>query len=416
MNLLKPSAWLVAAAFSSFALFSCDKNDDNTVTPGEETEQVFSVGAAVLDPEGAYLLQTGSLESGEVTFLGNGANVTTIEPGFMAFIQGGSYYYTYLSSENTFSKYSYANQTLKLEKVIPFTLTDGFRYGHSWVDDQTLFVYGNTGAYKLIDVASMTIKQEGTLGVPARTGYVLSVGLAKYWNNKLYVGYSYGAEKEVPSKKYPDKTNYATDTAFFAVYDYPGMNNPVYSTDTRSTYPGNDRNGVLKTFEYENDLYVITAPLEMIGQNWDKPTGLFRFKKGETSVDKSYFFNISEKLAGDNVLGGGYAGDGKLVVRRLRNDLIKKWSDYGYANVQEYHVVDLKAGTVTSLNVPLSKSLATAPGILSDPEKGKVYFGVNTKDVDGNFYLYAYDRVTNSASKGLRVKDVDQVNSLLKIK
>lgn len=406
----------LAALVTGFSLQSCSKsNPTDNPDPEPETEKIFAVGGLVLDPDGSYLFQHSTLSEGEISFLGKGANVTTQDPGFLAFMTKDGFYYSYKSGENTLSKYSYVNQKLQLVKVIPFVLADANRYNHQWIDQNNLLIYGYKGAYKIINVENMTVVKDGKFDLPTKAGLTGPlIGFAELKDNKLHVGYWYGDEK------YPDaiakgKTNYGTGTAYFAVFDYPAMNNPVYSEDNRSTSPGNDRNGVLKTFTYNDDLYIMTSPFEMISQNWDKPHGIYRIKKGTSVVDPTYFLNISEKLNGDPVLGGGYAGNGKLLVRRIRMDLALTWQSYGFGNVQEFHVVDMATGSLTKLDLPLVKGQPTAPNILADG--GKVYFPVNTKkDNTGDIHIYSYDGAAGKMVKGIKVNDLDAVNGLFKVK
>ncbi|SMG05874.1 DUF4374 domain-containing protein [Sphingobacterium psychroaquaticum] len=413
INTIKKAIVLVTMFSMGYSLQSCKKSDSPD-TPEPETEKVFAVGGMVMEPDGSYIFQTGNLTGGEISFVGKGANVTNQEPGFLAFITKSGFYYSYLSSENTLTKYSYVNQTMQTVKAIPFVLEDGYRYNHQWIDNNTLLIYAYQGDYKIVNVESMTVTKEGKFNLPTKAGLTGPiVGFAEVKDNKLHVGYWYGDEK-YPTAVAPGKQNYATGTAYFAVFDYPSLSNPVYSEDNRSTSPGNDRNGVLKTFTYNDDLYIVTSPFEMVAQNWDKPHGIYRIKKGTSVVDPTYFLNLSEKLNGDVVLGGGYAGNGKLLIRRIRMDLALTWGSYGFANVQEFHVVDMASGSITKLNVPLAKSQPTAPNILAD--EGKVYFPVNTKDIDGNFFLYNYDSTTGLVNKGVQIKDVDAVNGLFRLK
>ena len=410
---IKQTFIAVAVLFMGYSLQSCKKSDTPQVDE-PETEKTFAIGGMIMDPDGSYIFQNGTLSEGEVSFLGKGANVTIQEPGFLAFMTRNGHYYSYQAGDNTFTKYSYVNQTLQTVKVIPFVLEDGYRYNHQWVDDNTLLVYGYKGAYKIVNVETMTITKEGKFNLPAKAGLTGPiVGIAEVKDNKMHVGYWYGDEN-YPAAVAAGKQNYATGTAYFAVFDYPSLSNPVYSEDNRSTSPGNDRNGVLKSFIYKDDLYIMTSPFEMVAQNWDRPHGIYRIKKGTSVVDPTYFLNLSEKLNGDAILGGGYAGNGKLLVRRIRMDLALTWGSYGFGNVQEFHIVDMASGSITKLNVPLAKSQPTAPNILAD--EGKVYFPMNTKDIDGNFYLYNYDSMTGAVTKGIKVNDVDAVNGLFRIK
>jgi len=411
-NSFKKALIALTILITGYSLQSCKKSKDTSDEP--VTEQTFAIAGMVMDPDGSYIYQRGNLTEGEVSFIGKGANATNQDPGFLAFMTKNGYYYAYQAGDNTLTKYSYNNQTLQNVKVIPFVLAEGYRYNHQWIDDKTLMIYGYKGAYKIVNVESMTITKEGQLNLPTKAGLTGPiVGVAQVKDNKLHVGYWYGDEG-YPAAIKPGKENYATGTAYFAVFDYPSISNPVYSEDNRSTSPGNDRNGVLKTFVYNDDLYIMTSPFEMVSGNWDRPHGIYRIKKGTSVVDPTYFLNLSEKLNGDAVLGGGYAGNGKLLIRRIRMDLALTWSSYGFANVQEFHVVDMATGNITKLNVPLAKSQATAPNILAD--NGKVYFPVNTKDIDGNFYIYNYDSANGSLNKGVKVNDVDHVNGLFKIK
>lgn len=410
---IKSSLIMLSILFMGLTLQSCKKSTTSD-EPEVITESTFGIGGFLLNPSSTYVLQNGSLSAGEVSFIGNGANVTSVEPGFLAFIARNGNYYSYKSSQNTLTKFSYVNQTMQNVKSIPFVLANGYRYGHYWVDDNTLLIYSLGGDYKILNVETMSVTKEGNFNLPAKAGLTFAmIGFVHVKDNKIHVGYYYG-DDNYPAAVKAGKTNWATGTAYFAVYDYPSVSNPVYSEDTRSTVPGNDRNGVLKTFVYNEDLYILTAPFEMVGQNWDKPHGIYRIKKGTSVVDPTYFLNLSAQLNGDPILGGGYAGNGKLLVRRIRMDLALTWNSYGFSNTQEFHIVDMATGSITKLNVPLAKSQPTAPNILAD--NGKVYFPVNTKDVDGNFYLYNYDSATGAVNKGIKINDVDGVNGLYKIK
>lgn len=413
-NTMKFSMIATLAVILGLSFQSCKKSNTPD-TPEPETESVFAIGGLVLDPNGTYLLQNGTLSEGQVSFLGKGANVTNVEPGFLAFMGRNGFYYSYKSGENSLTKFTYVNQTLKVVKSIPFVMAAAYRYGHTWINDQTLLVYAYGGDYKIVNVETMTVTKEGNLNLPKKAGLTGAIiGFVTYKDNKLHVGYWYGNEAYPASINKPGRGNYATGTSYFAVFDYPSITNPVLSEDSRSTGPGNDRNGVLKTFVYNDDLYIMTSPFEMVAENWDRPHGIYRIKKGTSVIDPTYFFNLSEKLNGDAVLGGGYAGNGKLLIRRIRLDLVTAWGNYGFKNVQEYHVLDMATGAITKLNVPLSKSQPTAPNILVDNEK--VYFSVNTKDVDGNFNIYNYNSKTGAVTKGIKINDVDAVNCLLKLK
>lgn len=413
MNKYKKAIAILAMVITGYTFQSCSKDNPDEVPP-VDSEKVFAIGGMVLDPSGSYILQNPTLGEGEVSFLGKGANVTIQEPGFLAFIAKDGFYYSYQSGDNSFTKYKYVNQTLETVKSIPFVMADGYRYNHHWIDENTLLMYAYMGAYKIINVETMTITSEGKFNLPNKAGLTGPiVGFAEVKDGKMHVGYWYGDEK-YPAAVRPGKQNYGTGTAYFAVFDYPSLKNPVYSEDNRSTSPGNDRNGVLKTFVYNDDLYILTSPFEMVSQNWDKPHGIYRIKKGSSVVDPTYFLNLSAKLNGDAILGGAYAGNGKLLIRRIRMDLALTWSSYGFSNVQEFHILDMASGNLTKLDVPLAKSQPTAPNILSD--NGSVYFPVNSKDIDGNFYIYQYDSKNGTLKKGTKVNDVDGVNALFRIK
>ncbi|MFZ4861358.1 hypothetical protein ACL9RF_04170 [Sphingobacterium sp. Mn56C] len=414
----KPVLWSIALLGLTLSFTGCSKDKGSNIDSETITgESVFAVGAEILSPAGSYLFETSNLTTGAISFLGNGANVTTQTPNFMSFIYGDGFYYAYINNTNTLSQYAYKNQKLELVKAIPFTLENSFRFGHCWVDANNLLIYSLSGDYKVVDVRSMTIHKQGKITAPAKAGFSAPyIGFMVVKDNKCYVSFGYPYLEKVASQKFPGKTNSLSGTANFAVYDYPAMDNVVYSEDSRSSWAGNERNGVLKTFVYNDDLYAITATIELSGGNWDKPTGLYRFKKGSKKLDEGYFLNISEKLNGDNTFGGAYAGNGKLVVRRIRQELVKEWANYGFANVQEYHVVDLATEKVTKLDIPLSKSLSTAPNVLADLTTNTVYFGVNTKDLDGNFNIYQYNSNSNTVKRGVKINNVDQVNVLLKVK
>jgi len=89
----KPVLWSIALLGLTLSFTGCSKDKGSNIDSETITgESVFAVGAEILSPAGSYLFETSNLTTGAISFLGNGANVTTQTPNFMSFIYGDSLY------------------------------------------------------------------------------------------------------------------------------------------------------------------------------------------------------------------------------------------------------------------------------------------------------------------------------------
>ena len=357
----------------------------------EKTANKYSL--FIMDKEGnEYLIETNSLENDSLDPEKEGIKVNTDEIQRELIIKNGYYYRI---KKETLSKYKMGNGKLEKEAILP--IKDFYLHNYTWLQNDTLLLVGGNAdntkiKYAKVETKKMTTK-EGFLAIPVPSGTFnsMSIGFAKKKKDKLFIGYTYHT---LSTQKYT-----TSDTAYLAIFNYPEMVLLHIEKDTRSTYPGVDNTVETGTFEDEKgDFYFIACPGVALGNNPNKPTGIYRIKANDEVLDTSYFFNISTSVIQNNAYSIYYLGNGKAIVRSERKDLYTNWSDHWKVPHFEFHVIDLISQETIKLALPLDKGTRRQCVIVEDE---MVYISVNSSS-EGN-YIWSYNKKTGQLKKGLKL-------------
>ena len=391
----------ILIALTAFTLNGCSDSDDNGGTPVQEEGKYSAILCVGAWPNTAYYIaDVPSLTSGTISIKGNGAEMTG-KVYAQDIIQKDGFYYHANFGSGRFGKYHVEKGALVIDKEVPFTFLNWSSY--VWVDDQTLVIFGDAegeGRYAIVKVADMTLTT-GKLELKAKptgfTGY--NVGFAEYRDGKLFVGYGYSFS-DWSVKPLPVNPDFNV-----AVVSYPSMKTESTITDTRTTTPGGPIVYAPASFKDENgDIYFISDPVA--GYDYKSPSVVYRIKNGATTLDPTYFFDLSAKT--DNGMGAAmwYIGNGKAIVRtRIKGESID--ADHSFS------VIDVKTGTfIKKLDLPADKGERMVNAVVV--EDGKAYIAVNAADKD---YIWEYDTASEKLTKGAEFVDgIDYILRLEKTK
>jgi len=394
-------------------LISCKKNDNSSPTPDPDPdpsgeERLYSAILCVGSwPNTAYYIANlPSLTEGTITVKGNGAEMTG-KVYAQDILQKDGYYYHANSGSGRLGKYHVANGAVVVDKEIPFTWLDWDSY--VWVDDGTFIIFGsgknesevNEARYAIVKVADMSVTTGKLAFSPLPSGFTgIRIGAAEYRSGKIFVGYQFASEDW---SLYPDMPVYHKFN--LAVINYPDMSVEKNLEESRSTTPGGPIVYAPVSFKDENeDIYFVTDPV--FNYDYEAPSVIYRIKNGETELDESYFFNLSEKA--DNGMGAAmwYLGGGKAIIRTtVEGQSIDADHFYSLVNVQ--------TGTfIKKLDLPADKGERMVNAIVV--EDGKAYIAVNAQDKD---YIWEYDPATDKLTAGAEfIGGIDYILRLEKIK
>lgn len=290
-------------------------------------------------------------------------------------------------------KYSKFELTNKVEVTTSLPLADNYTPSANLklTSDQVWFVRNIDGAkvyWDILNTTTMTILNSGNFSLPLAEGKQLAAGFTMKNGDNLIFGY-----REIDSESSID------EDVKIAVLN--GTTYALEDTDSDDRSCGAGNAYTQGAFTTENgDVYFPTLSYAYGGNNPDKPSGFMRVKKDATTIDDTYFFNVTEEVD-DNSLTGPlvYIGNNKVLAQVVREDLVVNGDYWGvlsdvYQN--EWYVLDLSEGDATKLDVPLSRGNGDGNPILT--ADGLAAFVVNS--ATGNF-IYTYNPVTGETKKGL---------------
>lgn len=388
----------IMVALTAFALNGCSDSDDNNGgTPVQQEGKYSAVLCVGAWPNTAYYIaDVPSLMSGSISLKGNGAEMTG-KVYAQDIIQKDGFYYHANFGSGRFGKYHVEKGALVIDKEVPFTFLNWSSY--VWVDDQTLVILGDAegeGRYAIVKVADMTLTT-GKLDLKAKpagfTGY--NIGFAEYRDGKLFLGYGY-AFSDWSQDPLPVNPDFSV-----AVVSYPSMKTESVITDNRTTTPGGPIVYAPASFKDENgDIYFVSDPVA--GYDYKSPSVVYRIKNGATTLDPTYFFDLSAKT--DFGMGAAmwYIGNGKAVVRtRIKGESIDA--------VHSFSIIDVRTGTFfKKLDLPEDEGERMVNAVVV--EDGKAYIAVNGADRD---YIWEYDPAADKLTRGAEF--VDGVDFILRL-
>lgn len=221
----------------------------------------------------------------------------------------------------------------------------------NWVNDHTLFMgsscSGKRFGYYIVDTGKQEILKFGHLDIPLPpTGYNYGGVMGRLKGNSLYIAYML--------YQYEQKEKPPGDTIYLATIDYPAMQTRRIARDTRSTFPGGYLLYWSVSMEYQDNIYFIAQPGGRMRRHPVLRPAIFRILNGKTELDPDYMLDL--RLKKDEEAYGLYdVGDGKAIVKVIRQSTIREFYDYFNKPVVEFYLVDLASGDRRKLNLPPGK-------------------------------------------------------------
>lgn len=392
----------ILVALTAFMLNGCSDSEDNGNTPVKEEGKYSAILCVGAWPNTAYYIaDVPSLTTGSISLKGNGAEMTG-KVYAQDIIQKDGFYYHANFGSGRFGKYHVENGALVTDKEVPFTFLNWSSY--AWIDNETLVIFGDgesEGRYAIVKVADMSVTT-GKLDLKAKpTGFDgYSIGFAEYRDGKLFVGYGFSSSDWTP---YPNMPVYPEFNV--AVISYPSMKTESTIADKRTTTPGGPVVYAPASFQDENgDIYFISDPVS--GYDYKSPSVVYRIKKGATTLDPTYYFDLSAKTSNGMGPAMWYIGNGKAIVRtRVAGTSID--ADHSFS------VIDVKNGSfIKTLDLPADKGERMVNAVVV--EDGNAYIAVNAADKD---YIWQYDPAADKLTKGAEFVDgIDYILRLEKTK
>ena len=385
---------LLTSATLSLFLYSCSQQPETSNMLAGKNYSMYILGKDGKE----YIVETNSLDSGKILPEQQGAMLDAKAMDRDIIVKDGSYYHLNRKKAEL-SKYNVQNDSLHSLASIP--LKDFSIENYLWVGKDSLLLTGldikgfKQAKYVLIETGKMDLLSSGSLAIPQPSGKLtsMSIGFVELRKNHLFVGYTYHQQLS--------SSNYTTsDTTYIAELGYPQMNLLKIDKDTRSTYPGGINTVQSYSFNDEhNNYYFMSCPGIALGNRPDLPSGIFRIKAGDESLDKDYFINISSSLINNHAYGMWYIGNNKAIIRSERKDLFKGLGDHYSTAHFEFYLIDLAAARVIKkLNLPLDKGTRRECIIVKD---NMAYIAVNSS-TQGNF-IWIYNPKTDDLKKGLEL-------------
>jgi hypothetical protein len=231
-------------------------------------------------------------------------------------------------------KYNYTNSGLSEKEKLRLTEFEYISFT-TQLDSNLIYISGrggkNIASFAIVDTKKMQMVKKGRLNLPVAQNQIVSDNFGVLSGNRLYVGYS----------SFGEDYDHCSDTSYLAVLDYPALKTRSIAKDTRSAFPGTGVNGLFNyLLDKKGDMYVLTSPVFYHGNHVTAPTAFFRIKKGQTIFDKQYFFNLSGKLNGAQLLGITQVSESKIILATIT---------YPSTGKSDYYLADVKSKTLKLL-------------------------------------------------------------------
>ena len=348
---------------------------------------------------GNTIVTTNSIDSETINILKDGIDLPTQYFDRSIIVHNGFFYHI---KSGKFIKFEMQENALTEIAAIPMSNQHIENMNWQGKDTLLLFTLDNKTYSKLhyykIDVKKFEILQKEEIHLPVAPSKfpIVSIGFSTLHQNNLILGYTYN--------KVINETDFTTiDTMYFATLDPQTLKIKSIQKDNRSTYPGGVNTVQSYSFHDERgNFYFMSCPGIALGNNLSKPTAIFRIPNNTTTVDSSYFFNLTATNQ-NHAYGMWYLGNNEAIIRSERKDLYNDFSDHHSTYQFEYYVVDLLKQTATKLTLPYDKGTRKESVLV---ENGKAYITIDDKD--DNHQVWIYNIQTKKISTGLKLdKETD---------
>ncbi|TDS12913.1 hypothetical protein [Sphingobacterium paludis] len=292
-------------------------------------------------------------------------------------------------------------------------INDNIEQYHWKNDSDTLLICNvvhagqETARFYEIDTKNFSLLREAELPLPAAVNDfdILSLGLLRYQNDKLWIAYAYS--------KMLSRTAYSTiDTMYYRTLDFASLRVLSEQKDTRSANPGGINTIQSYSGTAENgDFYFMSGPGIAAGNAMHLPTAIFRRKHGTEQVDQQFMINVSEQI-GNHAYGFWYLGDNQALVRSEQADKFADFSNHHLVHQFDYFLTDLRSGKMAKLPLPLDKGTRKENLV---QQGNDLYIAID--DADDRHSVWRYDLNSKKATRYLSPKlSIDYLLRLDKIR
>ncbi|WP_028981258.1 DUF4374 domain-containing protein [Sporocytophaga myxococcoides] len=392
-------------------LFSCKEKEEVDVMSGD-----YFVSLRTQGKEGTsdYALLQGNLLNGEISAEGRG--IEQLGWCYYATVGNTAFSFSYGNASNKCIGYHKVNGELKEKGSMMFNRMDCMGKG----DDNTLIAIGapwgggtlNT-EIQLIDVNTVGLMTKKTspiyLSSPSDTLNKWPTGILVR-DGKMYVSfYPVGGKSWLTP---------STDTAYVSVFTYPGLDYIQTIKDTRTGPIGFYAGPESMIMTEDGDIYTFSPNSFGAGYTQvTKSSGILRIKKGASSFDKDYFFDVQAASGGHyKILSGTYVGNGKIVARVIVDE--QQSEDWQWAALQSDNpvckiiIIDLESQSISEISgVPMHGGQYASRALV---ENGKMYTSINAGGSNG-CAIYEIDPTTATGTKGAVVKGIE-IPAIFKLK
>jgi uncharacterized protein DUF4374 len=382
-----------------------DKKDDKKTGTGD-----YVIGITSQSEEGAdYLMTASSIASDTLSPLGRGIEQTGWR--YLGFTNNIFYSAGYFT-DNNFIAYT-KNAEQKLVEKGRFTF------------QTTLDQFGEVSATELL---AMEIPRKGFNDRVFHRINLENVSIAQKVSTPIYENRADSLSAQPTSLVYRDGKVYVsfyqihangtfntpnTDTAFVAIYSYPGLTLDKVIKDPRSGPFGmyGNSNGLIKTAS--NDLYGHACASRACFTSDSDVTHskILRIKSGETEFDPGYEFDF-EQATGSKLTWFAHVG-GELAIGRGQAvsaleaagdaDTTIDWQGLG-GDYQKLYIIDLAGKTATEVSgVPAHSGQYGTPWLVED---GVVHMCIITAE-PASANIYGIDIASKKGVKGAAIKGAE---------
>ncbi|MBD1432089.1 DUF4374 domain-containing protein [Sphingobacterium sp. DN00404] len=391
MNMKMYTKFFVLALALSIGVASCKKDNNDAIPIDEDAAFALWIQVGSWPNTNYYVLNVEDLTQGAAKLQGNGIDVTTKLNNSV--ITKDGFYYFYNSAEGRFGKYTLENGAVKVIKEVPLSHLASLA-GHTWVNNSTLVMIGNNASGNgvnavVVNTDDLSLTTGAISGLPELvTNYTkyLVGGDIQYKDGKLF--FSVNMQNTSNYQVYP--------RLYTMAVSYPALSVTKISTDDRSVGVGNTSGYFATSFVDGNgDMYFMTSWNLVWNDNGTRaPKGIYRIKKGEDELDKSYYINVLQET-GKEAAAGTFMdlGNGKAILKLQETE--------GYENEKYgYTIIDLETGKEVRKLTEITSGESGERNIYV--ENGKAYIAVLTGE--GTDYIWVYDSATDKVSKGLSIQ------------
>ncbi len=403
--MFKPYKIFTATLSVVMMLNACKKKEEHQPTKGN-----YVIAATPIASSGVadYLLTTSDLEQGSISTVGNGIE------------QDGTYRY-YVAHKGKFFSLLYGQgnpgavttyeltEDGTLKKVSDFQ-TETVQVFAPVGDDILTIKVPRQGANETANMFRINADASAIVGTKdinivqlAGNGERAHFTWAKQVGDKVFAPYMSirGCCSDAFGTEFPD-------SAYIAVFSYPGLELEKVIKDNRTSYIGAYFNDGLAVDE-NGDVYGFSpAAAKLEGTHKSKTKSAFVRIKANTTEFDDYHFDVQTASGGHHISEQTYIGNGKVLLSMYGDqNQIKGSPKLAIADLysKSFTWISGLPAEINSLSSPYNNNTVSA-------DKNNIYIGINAPD---GSWIYKIDVASANATRGLKV-DGGKITAIVKLK